>query len=184
MKNDSSFEREMAAFFDRLYADYHRHMEFMAYDILHNQQDAEDAVQEAFAAIYIHLPSLVNLEGFRIHYYILSVVRNKSIDLLRKRKQTISFEEIEKTSPDELLSFSSEEEQMEPIDSLLTLIYQMPALYRDVLGLYYVTGLSTKEIASSLGRSESSVRKQLQRGRDSLKKQWEEKMERKNRGLS
>lgn len=44
-------------------------------------------------------------------------------------------------------------------------IDELPAIYRDVLLLFFVDGYETKEIAEFLGLHRETVKKRLQRGR-------------------
>ena len=44
--------------FDRIFNDYHRQMEYVAFSVLQNRQDAEDAVQEAFISLSNHIELL------------------------------------------------------------------------------------------------------------------------------
>ena len=48
-------------------------------------------------------------------------------------------------------------------------IRELPAIYRDVLLLFFVDGYETKEIAEFLGLHRETVKKRLQRGRAMLK---------------
>ena len=45
------------------------------------------------------------------------------------------------------------------------MIRELPAIYRDVLLLFFVDGYETKEIAEFLGLRRETVKKRLQRGR-------------------
>ena len=59
-------------------------------------------------------------------------------------------------------------EDAEPEDGAI--LRGLPRRYREVLYLYYYEGLSAAETAKILGRNESTVRTQLQKGRERLKK--------------
>lgn len=48
--------------FEVLYMEYRGLMYHIAYDILHNDQDAEDAVHNAFVKIAEHIKNFINLE--------------------------------------------------------------------------------------------------------------------------
>ncbi|MGM9637430.1 MAG: RNA polymerase sigma factor [Eubacteriales bacterium] len=160
--------------FNRIYDDYHRQMEYVAYEVLQNRQDAEDAVQDAFLALSAHLDTLKNMEDFRIYYYVTETARNKAIDLLRKRKYSLSYDEIiERTDDSE--DFTDRIAAKDAADEMLEYIRQLPEHYREVLSLSYVNELNSKQIAEILGRSDTTVRKQLQRGREILLKRWKEK---------
>ncbi len=52
----------------------------------------------------------------------------------------------------------------------------LPEMYREVLTLYYLGGMSGKEIARFLGTSPATVRQRLGRARSKLKKEMLAKM--------
>ena len=159
----------------RIYEDYHRQMEYVAYGVLQNRQDAEDAVQDAFLSLNAHLDTLVGMEEFRIYYYVTETARHKAIDLLRRRRNSIPFDEIAESFLTDYSDFTEELATRDAADEMLNFIRGLPAHYRDVLSLCYVNGLNSRQIAEMLGRSDTTVRKQLQRGREILLKKWKEK---------
>lgn len=161
--------------FTRIYEDYHKQMEYVAYGILQNRQDAEDAVQDAFLALSAHLDTLMGMEDFRIYYYVTETARHKAIDLLRKRKNSVPFDEIAEGFLTDGTDFTEQIAARDAADEMLAFIRALPAHYRDVLSLCYVDGLNSRQIAELLGRSDTTVRKQLQRGREILLKKWKEK---------
>lgn len=167
-------ESEDTDLFNRIYDDYHRQMEYVAYEVLQNRQDAEDAVQEAFLSLSAHLDTLKGMEDFRIYYYVTETVRNKAIDLLRRRKYSLPYDELV-DSCDDTEDFTDRIAAKDAADEMLEYIKQLPDHYREVLSLCYVNELSSKQIAGILGRSDTTVRKQLQRGREILLKRWKEK---------
>ena len=161
--------------FARIYEDYHKQMEYVAYSILQNRQDAEDAVQDAFLALSAHLDTLIGMEDFRIYYYVTETARHKDIDLLRKRKNSIPLDEIAEGFLTDGSDFTEQIAAKDAADEMLSFIRALPAHYRDVLSLCYVDGLNSRQISDLLGRSDTTVRKQLQRGREILLKKWKEK---------
>lgn len=54
---------------------------------------------------------------------------------------------------------------------------QLPRRYREVIHLFYQEGYSTAEIAQILGRKEATVRSDLHRAREALKKELQEHYE-------
>lgn len=61
--------------------------------------------------------------------------------------------------------FMEDRETKEVMDAL----WQIPEKYRIVLYLFYFEGYKSKEISEMLGKSHSTVRTHLERGRESLK---------------
>src|SRR6478735_9325450 len=56
----------------------------VAYGLLHQRQDAEDVVQEAFARVYTRLPDFAGAAAF--YTWLYRIVVNLSIDALRRRR--------------------------------------------------------------------------------------------------
>lgn len=159
--------------FDRIFNDYHRQMEYVAFSVLQNRQDAEDAVQEAFISLSSHIELLSQMEEFRIYYYVTETARHKAIDMLRSRKNNLIYDDaFDFISPDG--DFTEKLAAKDSAQIMVTYIKQLPEKYRDVLALCYVNGLNANEIAEIVGRSSSTVRKQIERGRMILLKRWKE----------
>lgn len=169
-----NFGAEDTILFNRIYHEYHKQMEYTAYQILQNRQDTEDAVQEAMISLIGHIGLLREMEDFRRYYYVIETAKNRAIDILRKRKYPIPYEELSECSED-TADFTDRIAERDAADEMLSYIRTLPEHYRDVLGLCYVNGLNSKQIAEVVGRSDTTVRKQLQRGRELLLKKWKEK---------
>lgn len=69
---------------EELYELYEQKVYYVAYSILNNIQQAEDAVQETFITLYKNLEKLHNLNIQEFKRYILRVAKNKAIDSYRK----------------------------------------------------------------------------------------------------
>ena len=149
----------------RLYELYENKMYHVAYAILKDEWQAEDAVQDAFIKIGEHLKQIKDIESYAAKQYIIQVIRNSAIDLYRKNQKSIeklqSYESLENSS-----WFSSEYEETEMVNGILQ---KLPKVYQDVIRLRYVEQLSVKETARELGLKETVVRKRCERGLKLLK---------------
>lgn len=130
----------------------------LAYSYVHNMADAEDVLQEVLIHTMKVNPSFENEAHEKA--YLLRAVANVSKNLLEynKRRETDELKE------------ELENEEREDLSFVWEAVKQLPNLYREVLHLYYVEGYQTAEIARILGRKESTVRSDLKRSRDHLKK--------------
>ncbi len=132
----------------------------LSYIYLKNTVDAEDAVQSVFLKL---LQSNVYLnDNEHEKAWFITTTKNYCKDILKSwwRRQRVD--------PDTLPDVASNDEynqEKEIISKLLAL----PEKYRVVLHLHYLEEYSVREIATLLGRNESTVRSQLQRGREKLK---------------
>ncbi len=84
---------------EELYELYEQKIYYVAYSILNNIQQAEDAVQETFITLYKNLEKLHSLSTEELKRYILRVAKNKAIDSYRKNRRHETFlEEYERES--------------------------------------------------------------------------------------
>lgn len=74
--------------FEQLYLKYRSLMLRVAMRILHNEQDAEDAVHQAFLSILNNLEKISSVDCLQTKSYIVVIVERKSIDLIRSQKRS------------------------------------------------------------------------------------------------
>lgn len=128
--------------------------------ILHNDEDAEDAVQEAICSAFASRAQLQDAEKFKP--WILRILANKCYDTCRKRRPTVDLEDVQDFLPSA---------DADPTDRL-TLYQAVMALSDDLratITLFYYDGLSIREISQILGISQAAVKTRLSRGRTRLK---------------
>lgn len=88
--------------FITLYETYRGLMFYVANQILQNEQDAEDAVHDAFLSVAEHIKKFSRLERHKTKAFLVTIVENKAIDLYRKkthRKEEILWEETTGLAP-------------------------------------------------------------------------------------
>ena len=159
---DSETDREK---FKKLYEAYQKKMLYVAYQILNNQQDAEDVVQDSFLADARHISSIGNVGEARTGVYLMKTVKNRALNLIRSRKETVSWDEIVLATPDNIQETICVQEEVKQV---MEAIYQLKENYRDVLCLHFLNQLTTKEIADVLGRNHNTVKAELRRGKKQL----------------
>lgn len=81
--------------FEQLYLEYKGLMFHVAYEILHNEQDAEDAVHQAFVKIAENIKKIDDPICPKTHSYVVTIVENKAIDQYRKQQKHQTVELIE-----------------------------------------------------------------------------------------
>lgn len=142
----------------------------IAYEHLHNTQDAEDAIQETFFRIANKPDRFYSLPNDRRIYYVCAIVKNISIDMFNKKVkhpiEDISENEIYLSDP-ELLENSLLEKVSH--NELLDFINNLPELQRNVLILTCLSGLSISETAETLKVSKTVVNQRLYLARKSIK---------------
>jgi RNA polymerase sigma-70 factor (ECF subfamily) len=143
----------------------------IAYSVLRNYHDAEDATQETFVRVLRYKRKLEGIEDPKT--WLAKIAWRVAIQRA-KRQPVISMSEIEMrdvaTQIRSQLSSAEENALGTELSALLaSLISALPDPLRDALRLSTIEGLSPAEIAQVLGSSESSVRSRIFRARQILK---------------
>lgn len=155
--------------FEQIYYKYRQDMYAVAFDILKNNADAEDAVQEAFFKIANNFTKISQRSGQEIKPYVVIVCRNTALDMYRVnrriRENNFSIDQYEQQYeiPDKTDLEAADHEL------LRSAIKGLPQIYMDVIYLYDYIGFSTKEVAELLSVSVNVVYKRVERGRQKLK---------------
>jgi RNA polymerase sigma factor (sigma-70 family) len=151
----------------KLYKLYSRAMFSVSYRITGREEDAEDALQEAFISAFRNLDNYRGDAAFGA--WLKRIVVNKAINILKKRKHE-SFPEDEQW---DVAEDETPAEYMEEltVDRVKKAIEQLPDGYRAVLSLYLLEGYDHQEIAEILSISESTSKSQLNRAKSKLREQ-------------
>ena len=133
----------------------------IAFSKVHNRDDAEDAVIEAFSRIATNPDTFFRIEAHKRVAYVDVIVRNVAVDMFRHsiRTESISDEELDAYAAD----ISVEDIAIGEIskDALMDFIRSMPESKKSALILRIMYDHSTAEIAHALGISETAARKRL-----------------------
>jgi RNA polymerase sigma-70 factor (ECF subfamily) len=139
----------------------------VAFSVLRNPADAEDAVQEAFLRVLRHRDTLDQVRDWRV--WLIRIVWNIVLDRKRRSKtrpETDDVAELARVLPSGGLSAEQIASAAQHHAHVLACIDQLPAKERQVLMLSAFEELTSVEIASVLGITESSVRSRLFRARN------------------
>lgn len=157
--------------FGKLVGAFQRPVYNLAYRMLSNSREAEEAAQEAFIRAWTRLHSYNPAHKFST--WMLTITSNYCIDLLRKRRAILlSIDEplpshpalmSEKGSGPEASAVASEREIL--VQKLLT---ALPDEYREAVVLRYWYDLSYDEIAEAMGTTVSAIKSRLFRARKHL----------------
>lgn len=131
----------------------------IAYSIVRNEHDAQDAVQQALLAVWARRECV---EFARIKPYLTRAVINACRDIQRARQKAIPMKEMPEMS-------------YQPPDGVLAdAVERLPEELRLPLLLHYMEGYKLAEIAGALGQSLPQVTSRLFRARKRLKRMLEE----------
>ena len=145
----------------------------IAYKMLGNVQDAEDATQETFIKAYTSLAGFRGESKFSVWLYRLA--GNVCVDMLRRRKDSVSLslgdeddEERTLDIPDERFQPETELEKQELRQAVQRGLQQLPESFRTPLVLREMGGQSYEEIARTLALDIGTVKSRIFRGRKKL----------------
>jgi len=139
----------------------------VAFSVLRNAADAEDAVQEAFLRVLRHRDTLCEVRDRRV--WLIRIVWNIVLDRKRRAKtrpETDDVAELARVLPSGGLSAEERAAAAQHHAHVLACVDQLPAKERQVLMLSAFEELTSVEIATVLGITESSVRSRLFRARN------------------
>ena len=158
------------AFMVRLYVDYRWLMYKVALSVVREPQLAEDMVSQTLCEMIDNLEKIRAVDCCKLRGYIVSFVRNVSVDFVRKRDRQgkyffLTGEEAEVAAED---SVDENLIRMAEIDALKRGLARLSENDRLLLTMKYFDGLSDEEIAARLGVAKASVRTYLMRARNRL----------------
>lgn len=150
----------------------------VARSILRNDADAEDALQDAYIAAYLHLASFRG--DSKVLTWLTRIVVNQSLATRRRHlrdRSVVPFSERSETAPaEELDALTSTAESPESATIRADMrrllehkIDALPVAYRTVFMLREVGDLSAEETAACLSIPEATVRTRLFRARGLLR---------------
>ena len=141
----------------------------VAFSVLRNAADAEDAVQEAFVRVLRHRDRLDEVRDRRV--WLIRIVWNVVLDRKRRMKtrpETDDVAELARVLPWKGLSAEELASAAQHHARVLGCVDRLPEKERQVLVLSAFEELPSVEIAEVLGITESSVRSRLFRARNLL----------------
>jgi len=156
-------EEALAALVDQYAGALYR----VAFSVLRNPTDAEDAVQEAFLCVLRHRDTLGEIRDHRV--WLIRIVWNIVLDRKRRAKtrpETDDVSELTRVLPATGLSAEQRAAAAQYHAHVLKCVDKLPAREREVMILSAFEELSSVEIAAVLGVTESSVRSRLFRARN------------------
>lgn len=148
----------------------------IAFEHLHNKDDAEDAIQESFLRIAKSPDKFFALSNNKRINYICAILRNVSVDIFKKNV---------KTETDELSEDLMFQDDISPLENsllnkvshedLMDFIKNLPILQRNVLFLTCLSELSIDETAKILKISKTAANQRLYLARKAIKEYVEER---------
>ena len=142
----------------KLILENQKDMYVLAYSILKNQADAQDAVSECIVRAFENRTSLRKRTSARS--WLMKILINVSRSAITKRQKVVLFADPEQ--------YEQEPETAE--DHLWSVILELPENVRVVMVLYYYEGFSVREISTLLDIPEGTTKTRLSSWRKQLEK--------------
>lgn len=158
-----------------LYENNEQLMYNIAYNILHNRSDAEDAVQDAFVSVINHLEKIREINCNETRFYLVIIVKNISLNMLKKKQRhpevdidTIYDAQSDDKVEDEILGKTNSEKIRDALRQLSDSDYE-------VMFLYLIKEHTPSEIAQLLDITGNQARQRIFRARQRLIKLLEKR---------
>jgi RNA polymerase sigma-70 factor (ECF subfamily) len=171
-------EREVACErFSELVSRQQRRAVRIAYQYLRDGHDADEAVQDAFLKVFMHITSY--REEFPFEVWFTRILVNGCLDLRKARARRLRWALPMPASPDMIAKVEPVANQPSPEARLISserarqiagAVERLPDRQRLVFNLCHVAEHSTSEVSRALGLSEATVRVHLFRAVRKLRK--------------
>ena len=164
MKN-ISFRNDVLPLKDVLYR--------LALRITLKHEEAEDIVQDTLIKVWNKRDEWENIVSMEA--YCLTICRNLALDKMKLRaNQNESIENIHLDTPDQGGNPYEQMQQKDRIDLVRRMVNALPEKQRSCIQLRDFEGKPYKEIAEILGITEEQVKVNIFRGRQAIKKRYQE----------
>ncbi len=162
--------------FKVIYEQYNRLMFLVALDIVKQDEDAKEAVQEAFLRIAQNISKICEPICPKTRNFVVIIVRNTALDIAKKNNK-IKVTELKDEIPDKRKLVNPEQvsEETDALRIVVEEIRSLPSRYRECMYMELIEELSYEEIADMMELKNDTVRKRLQRGKKLLRKKLKER---------
>lgn len=159
-------------YFEKIYYEHRKKLFSIAFRILKNKDDAEDALNITFMRVAQRFTKISQFPCHVLRKYLVIIVRNVSFTIYRQNQKAIeNLDELSEELPNQNDHALFSNEQIEALKEALP---KLPQIYKDVLVMYYYMAMTSKEIAKHLNISEANVCTRLSRARERLRKLMED----------
>ncbi|MCL2838475.1 MAG: sigma-70 family RNA polymerase sigma factor [Oscillospiraceae bacterium] len=164
-------QKNKEIYFEELYKEIWGTVNYFCYKHLGNEQDAKDAAQTVLIKLYNQIQTLKNPEAF--HKFLRTIMTHTCNDFHRKnyRNEADELDEYEEVLPEDNSDFLPEEafERQDVRQEIAKMISELPAKQREAILLFYLEGMSIKEIAEMTHSGVNAVNNRLVTARKSLR---------------
>lgn len=154
--------------FKELFFPYKLKLYRLAFSLMGQSEDAEDAVQETFVRLWSlrsELAQITNREA-----YCITILKNISLDVLRSKKRKgfeVSLDNLNLES-----DYRIDLDVQLDLDYVLEWVSQLTLVQKQIFELRHSQGLSIKQISEQLSLTQTNVKVILSRLRKKLKEDY------------
>ena len=169
--------------FRRLRQKYQEAISSLIYRMIHEKEEVDDLVQEAFIKAFSSLATFN--EEFAFSTWLYKIATNNAIDFIRKKKlQTFSIDKPIESKDDDYM-FELPDQEFIPDQRLIATqrkrmldeaMNSLPAKYRQVIIMRHVEEKEYQEIAKELHLPLGTVKAHIFRAREMLYKRLKDRM--------
>ncbi|MDR1914744.1 MAG: sigma-70 family RNA polymerase sigma factor [Clostridiales bacterium] len=152
-----------------MYEKFIKRLTFIALKRTCNQTMAEDAVHNAFISAIRHKVKVLSMSELDFMNWMVSIVRGKCIDLMRKEKYYTDLSIDDYALSDDSTPFDEAVAQQDVYKQLKECIAGLDDTNRLILEMKYVLQISMKEIGDKLGFTPAQINSRLARARIKVK---------------
>jgi len=149
---------------EKLYKDNHKQIYGFIKRKVQDPFIAKDILQDVFERANSKLPTLRDEKNAK--NWLFQIARNRITDYYRIKKPAFSISDAIYDEPSNSGSFAMRRLE----SSVLDMINQLPATYRNALYLAHYNGLSARQVADELGISETCAKSRIWRARKLMRK--------------
>ncbi len=155
-------EYAMASLFDR----YSKVVYSVALRVLRDPSSAEDVLQEIFMQIWRNPDGFIATRG-SLGGWLAVVSRNRSIDMLRRKRPSEQVDDMELASP---YNLADEAERNSMMEKARSAIHLLPMEQRKTLEMAFFDGLTHSEISEMTGDPIGTVKTRIRSALTALRK--------------
>jgi len=144
--------------------------------IIHNEQDAEEVVQDAFTKIYMNAHKFEIRAGAKFSSWAYTILINTALTRYQKcvkeGKRTLLLDPEYMELMGEMKEHSAFKQDTDAIERVLA---RMPGHFARVLRLHYLEHWSHKDIADETGETVGAIKARIHRAKAEFRKETENK---------
>ena len=143
-----------------------------AMSIIHNEQDAEEIVQDTFTKIYLHANSFRTQDGARFSSWAYRILMNTAFTAYQKRlKQGARFQNIDPEFEQFVADKSTSVDANETQDGVERILARLPGHFSQVLRLHYIERWTHLDIANETGEAVGTIKARIHRAKAAFRKE-------------